>query len=141
MKIKFDINPNDIRKLEGTVERTRKHVIKTSKRAALMEAYEIMEESLAEVPVDTGALASSHYVEQNADGTVDFGYGKNNVQFNTKHQIPTEDYMMAVHERLDVHHPRGKAKFLEDPVNRHKAKLEKSLFNKMTDLLKGFMGR
>ena len=43
--------------------------------------------------------------------------------------------MVAVHERLDVYHPNGKAKFLEDPVNRHTRKGTDSIAAKIRKLL------
>lgn len=125
-----------VKELQGTVERTIVRVRREAKKYVLAEAEDIMKESRGEVPVDTGALLNSAYIEQQGNGDVVFGYGKQNAQVNSKTGKSTEDYMMAVHERLDVRHPVGKAKFLEDPVNRHAAVMAK----KMADKWRKFFG-
>ena len=117
--------------LQGKITRQKIKVKREAKKVCLAEAEEIMKESLAEVPRDTEALADSAFIEQQENGDVIFGYGKDNVQTNPKSGRLTSEYMMAVHERLDVHHDVGKAKFLEDPINRNKGKLEKSFAQKL----------
>jgi hypothetical protein len=71
------------------------------------EALAIMAQSKQEVPVDTGRLRQTGYVAKPRPTVrgpmVSMGYG-------TRYALP-------VHERLEVRHPVGKAKFLEDPVN------------------------
>lgn len=84
-------------------------------RASMQEFYreaeELIAESKPEVPVDTGALRNSGYVEQpQVSGnkiTVRCGYGG-----------PAAGYALYVHENLEANHPVGKAKYLEDPFNR-----------------------
>ncbi len=70
---------------------------------------QIMTASKEECPVDTGTLRSTGHVEQpKVEGksvTVQLGYGG-----------PAAPYAIWVHERLDLHHTVGKAKFLEDPA-------------------------
>lgn len=122
MKISMEIEGMEA--LRGTVERTVVRVRKEAKKIVLNEAQEIMDESLNEVPRDTGALASSAFLEKQANGDVLFGYGSTKEQLNPKTKQVTSEYMVAVHERLDVTHPIGKAKFLEDPMNRHTVKIE-----------------
>jgi hypothetical protein len=46
------------------------------------------------------------------------GYGGSGVQINPKSHLPTTAYMVEVHENLAQPHRNGKAKYLEDPVNR-----------------------
>lgn len=71
------------------------------------EAFGIMAESIPQVPVLTGRLRASGTtgrVKITASGPqVRIGYGT--------------DYGLAVHEKMEVHHPVGNAKFLERPVN------------------------
>lgn len=64
--------------------------------------------SMDKVPIDTGALKGSHYVtepEITEDGgiAVIIGCGGG----------PAEPYAIIQHERLDLRHPEGEAKFLE----------------------------
>lgn len=73
--------------------------------AVVLEGERIMAESKGECPVDTGALRASGNVSQEEEGTVTLGYPL--------------DYAVYVHENLSAIHPTGKAKFLEDPVNRN----------------------
>ena len=88
----------------------------------------IMEESQEEVPVDTGTLRDSNFISQpQREGNqvrVTFGYGGENDLTNPKTGQQASEYMLAVHERLDLNHVVGKAKFLEDPVNRARPNLE-----------------
>jgi hypothetical protein len=76
-----------------------------------IEAEATMTESKQEVPVDTGALRASGTVLLPVitaqDVVVEMGYGG-----------PAVNYAVFVHEDLTKHHPTGKAKFLEEPVNR-----------------------
>lgn len=109
---------------------------KASNEMVLAEAEAIMAESLLEVPRVTGTLANSAYIEQNGLGQVTFGYGKSEGA-NPKNDTDVEEYMVAVHERLDIKHPNGKAKFLEDPVRRHAEKIIESLTSKMRQFYSG----
>lgn len=75
--------------------------------ALLLEASRIEAVSIREVPVDTGRLRATAFVTP-PDTTiravsVQFGYGT--------------EYAVPVHERTEVQHRTGKAKFLSDPVN------------------------
>jgi hypothetical protein len=64
-------------------------------------------------PVETGALKASGIAQEPVvRGTsIDQVIG-----FNT-------NYAAAVHERLDLHHPQGQAKFLETPMRTEARKL------------------
>lgn len=66
---------------------------------------EIMAESVKRTPVDTGRLRQTAYVAPPrlaGDWTVELGYGAT--------------YAAAVHERTEVSHATGEAKFLENAV-------------------------
>lgn len=79
--------------------------------AALYEEGErIMGEAKRLCPVDTGTLRASGHVSEPTvtpgDGVIVLlGFGG-----------PAADYAVYVHERLDVHHPNGQAKFLSMPA-------------------------
>mgnify|MGYP000856880262 CR=1 FL=1 len=69
----------------------------------------VMDPSLEQVPVKTGALKSTGQnilIEEPHTVTCEVGYGSESVA-----------YAFVQHERLDFHHEAGKAKYLEDPVN------------------------
>lgn len=74
------------------------------------EANELRAASMANTPVDKGVLRASHYATLPApDGgriVSEVGAGG-----------PAEPYAMAVHERMDVAHEVGGAKFLEAAVD------------------------
>lgn len=113
-----------LRNLEPMVKRmlaTNKEVLSIVAEALHDEANNIMTESRNQVPVDTGTLKSSAYVLdpqiQTDEVRVRFGYGGPNDKMNPKHRRMASEYAAIVHERLDVRHPVGKAKYLEDPFN------------------------
>ena len=65
-------------------------------------------ESQKECPVDTHDLQRTAQVEMVDKNTVEVSYNK--------------VYALEQHERLDFKHTQGKAKYLEDPLNRNKQK-------------------
>ena len=78
--------------------------------ALYREAERIMTAAKSRTPVDTGALRASGAVSQpdmTTNGvTVEMGFGNTSV-----------NYAVVVHERLDVFHPTGEAKYLEKAVD------------------------
>ena len=107
--------------------------------AGLYEAASnIMDKSLSLVPVDTGALRSTGHVElPKIDGghvSVEMGYGgpagrngqavgagrapirKDGTPGKPRTAPSSVGYATHVHERTDVNHPVGQAKFLEVPL-------------------------
>ena len=101
--------------LKGVEDLLRKYNVMTRKykdaiaAAVYQEGIVIGNKSIKQTPVDTGRLRQSFYISPptNIDKPgVKMGYGT--------------DYALAVHERTDVPHKTGKAKFLEDPVNEAK---------------------
>ena len=131
MKITFSTSKKHTSELSREFTRINKRLPWGLKKVAVEEVKNIMEESLDEVPRGTGALADSAFINQDRKGNITFGYGGKNVRKNTATGRTTDEYMLAVHERLDYKHEQGKAKFLEDPVNRHMATLEKDLANRL----------
>ena len=85
------------------------------------EAKSLMNKSEGLVPVDTGSVRSSKFVEAPViDGdtvSVRCGYGGSNVKTNPSTGDATTDYAIKVHEDLNAHHITGQAKFLETPAN------------------------
>lgn len=135
MKIDFDISgTND---LVGKLNNIRTTMPRATYEHLSDKVSTIMDESLEEVPRDTGALAESAFIKKEPD-TIIFGYGGENAQTNPKNGESTDEYMMIVHEDLNASHPVGKAKFLEDPINRHRSEIESGLINKLRSLF-GFL--
>lgn len=91
------------------------------------EGESILEEAKMECPTQTGTLKDSGFVtgpvQEKEDVHVVCGFGTDNV-VNPLSGVPTSQYAVPVHERLDVNHPVGKAKFLEDPARRASGTLE-----------------
>ena len=84
-------------------------VIDVTQAALYQEGELIMTEAKKECPVDTGTLRSSGYTAKPKwDGArivVELGFGG-----------AAAPYAVYVHERLDLRHTVGKAKYLEDPT-------------------------
>ena len=84
---------------------------------------EIIDESLKQVPYDTGALASIAGVSPVKVGatiiSVKAGYGLDGKDaYNEKRKAYASSYMVEEHENLSYMHENGrKAKYLEDPIN------------------------
>ena len=87
-------------------------------------AENIMAESKAEVPYDTGTLQSSAYIDKPrniGDKTiVRMGYGGLNDKKNPDSGKMASQYALTVHETKEYRHHYGKWKFLEHPVRRAK---------------------
>lgn len=89
-------------------------VAKGSDEGAYNAANKLLELSLPEVPYDEGILEASGHVRPEGEGTyvVSYGHGM------------AEEYAIIQHERLDYNHPKkGKAKYLEDPLNQNREEL------------------
>lgn len=91
-------------------------------KTALREfAEDVLARSQALVPVNTGRLKSTGQVNgpelKNGSLEVHIGYGDRRTAF----------YAAIVHERLDVRHPRGSAKYLEIPLNENLKQLDAAL--------------
>lgn len=89
-------------------------IVRQAAMQALHDGAEhILTEAIDETPIDTGALRRSGAVtDAPNEGAV-------YVSFNTP-------YAVKQHEDLTLNHPRGgKAKYLEDPFNRNKDKVQR----------------
>jgi hypothetical protein len=91
------------------------------------EAEGIMERALELVPVETGELAASAFIDP-----VEQRGGKTSVLMGFK-----AGHATVVHERLDVHHPNGKqAKYLEAAVNQTAAGASRRMADVIRDHLR-----
>ena len=78
-------------------------------------SLDIMGESLNQVPEDTGALASTAFIDADDESNITIGYN-GMTAINPKTDKFVADYIIQVHEDLSAFHPKGKAKFFEDPI-------------------------
>lgn len=109
-----------------------------TKKATIEACEEIKQESLAEVPEATGTLASSFYYEVEGsytNFTAEIGYGKGD-PVNPQTGKRVSEYMIEVHEDLEAPHPKGKAKFLEDPLRNY----QKQARSKMASTIRNELG-
>lgn len=145
MRIDFNISQSERSKFRVACEAAIQTVGVGTKAASEAAAYDIMSESLRQVPVDTGTLINSAYmgisrrtnVKNYRYGAI-LGYGSPgglesaiglgeiewhiapNNGVNPKSGYQASTYASKVHEDLDMPHPNGgKAKFLEDPVRNY----------------------
>lgn len=115
-----------------------------AKKAVQQAVDEIYDQSQMEVPVMTGTLKSSGYKEVEQRGFVTrgrVGYGGNGDPINPISETHSSEYMVVVHEDLSAFHPNGKAKYLEDPVNRVKATFAKKGGSVFRQLFQKLFGR
>jgi len=77
--------------------------------ALYQEALIEQKESMSRTPVDTGALRDSHQTSRPK-------WKGDNLEVTIKVGGPTASYAVAVHERTEVLHENGQAKFLESTI-------------------------
>jgi len=103
----------------GNVQRVIDRIEKVTPEALVFGVQPIFDKSQELVPVDTGDLKASGFIETrptSAGVGVFVGYGRFGRPF----------YAGFVHERLDLRHAAGKqAKFLEAAVNQHLGDFER----------------
>lgn len=105
MAKRFTLKLEGIEDVRKALKHENKKIREAMRAAVYQEGVSIMGQSVVQVPVETGRLRATHYVTlPNRDGVVEIGYGT--------------VYALPVHERLSVNHPHGKAKFLQDPLNK-----------------------
>ena len=97
-------------------------------RALKKVAQHTMAQSKVEVPKDTETLMSTAYIEQpkvtGSELSITIGYGGAKDKVNPVSGQMASEYAMVVHESPEWKHPRGKWKYLEDPMRASKAEFE-----------------
>lgn len=130
MRVEFHISRAEQHAFESSLEAVLLSVDTATKRGTEQACREILEESLKQVPRDTGTLASTAFYDVSRNmltkrytyqGVVGYagsaGGGTSHDRLNPKSGANVSSYAVRVHEDLDAKHPNGgKAKFLEDPV-------------------------
>lgn len=135
MRVDFYLSPAETNRFASSCEAVIRNVGRATKAGTIQACQEILEESLKQVPRDTGALASTGFYEVSRrmatknytyEGVVGYagqaGAGVSYDRLNPKSGTAVSAYVMRVHEDLEASHPNGgKAKFLEDPVRAYAA--------------------
>lgn len=135
MRIDFYLSPAVRDQFASSCEAVIRNVDRATKAGTEQACREILEESLKQVPRDTGTLASTAFYDVRRrmatksytyEGIVGYagqsGVGMSHDRVNPKSGAAASSYVMKVHEDLEASHPNGgKAKFLEDPVRAYGA--------------------
>lgn len=143
----FSFSRQDINRFAATCDFAIRNIGRGTKKATEAAAKEIMDESKRQVPKLTETLLASAFYEvtRRTDTAATtwayealLGYGGNGNPINPLTGEPASSYMVAVHENLDVFHPVGKAKFLEDPVREYADKnFKRTVFKYAKESLAG----
>ena len=121
-KNKSTLNISGDERLAANLKMYSKDMTEKVARAMFEFGGEIQRRSEQLVPRDTGELASRSFVEGpliSKDGSeylVVVGYEKHGAPTGTQNKdTKGQFYAVPVHERMDVNHPNGQAKYLEQP--------------------------
>lgn len=102
----IDIKIKGIERTQQRLRDVRKHAPEAIVIGMMALGEKIMSDAVARVPVDTGRLRQTAYVAPPSmtgeAGSIELGFGT--------------DYAVQVHERTEVPHEHGEAKFLEKAV-------------------------
>ena len=135
MRINFYISGAELDKFASSCEAVITNVGTATLAGTEQACSEILEESLKQVPRDTGTLASTGFYDVSRrmatkrytyEGTVGYagmvGAGASRDRLNEKSGAMVSSYATRVHEDLSaVHLNGGNAKFLENPVRAYGA--------------------
>lgn len=134
MRIEFRISNAVQNAFKSSLEAALFNIDTATKRGTDQACREILEESLKQVPRDTGTLASTAFYEVQRNATKRYTYrgvigyagtagsAIEHDKLNPSSAAMASSYAVRVHEDLDAKHPNGgKAKFLEDPVRSYGA--------------------
>ena len=92
----------DMAQFQRNLQALERHMPGAGRHALIAAGEQILGGAQRRCPVKPGTLAGSATLDDSAPGEVVIG-------FNTSYAAP-------VHERLDVSHPQGEAKFLENEI-------------------------
>lgn len=119
----FSFDEKSLNRFDARCEAAISKLGNGSRKALVAACDEILGNSMAQVPQDTSTLLMSAFWEVEGHYKTGWeaiiGYGGNGDPINPKTGKPASSYMVAVHEDMSVHHPIGKAKYLEDPVREY----------------------
>lgn len=125
----------DLGRLQQAIAQSGPAGVKVAAKALRNEAQEAFANSQDEVPVDTGALKASGRVRPET-GVFERG---NEVYVELTYGGTATEYSIYVHENLEAYHPHGKAKYLEDPMNRQVNGISGRIADKVERATKGML--
>lgn len=105
----------------ANINRELKKIREVSQERLRRAAHLILETAKVLCPKDTLALVESAYIEifQTATGMVaEIGFARPNAPAFVAGRKPPGAYAVYVHENMEVYHPIGQAKFLEEAIKR-----------------------
>lgn len=139
MNVRMRIELNGIPQFEQALRQQQKRAMQAAEQALYDEGNEIMAVSIPMVPVDTGALQQSNFVDKPVtdkdEVRVRIGYGGQADRKNPKSGQMASEYAVIVHENLAASHDNGSAKFLETPVNAASRSMETRVGNRIQRIL------
>lgn len=100
------IQVHGLEQVEANIQRLINGNWNDAKKAFLQETNIVHGEAQKETPVEFGVLRRSGSVDEIKETKKEYDLM---IGFHT-------DYAAAVHENLEARHPKGKAKYLEDPL-------------------------
>lgn len=144
--VSIDFDQDSLKNFKAKCDIAIRNVDTGTKKATTAACEEILANSLLQVPRETNTLANSAFYEVSRRSDISgykyeavVGYGGKGNPINPKSGKSASSYMVAVHENLNVVHPIGKAKFLEDPVRDYaRNKFERTVFTCLKDSLAEF---
>jgi len=122
--VRYDIKIKGIKEVKKNLREYPYKTLKALGKATYEESQIILGESKKQCPVDTGTLRSTGHVTEPK-------YTKSSVEIQIGYGGAAAPYAIYVHERLDLRHKVGKAKFLEDPMKEALPKLPSSISERM----------
>lgn len=136
----FSVDKSSVNNFKANCDVAISKVGNGSRKALIAACEEILDESMKQVPFDTGTLMQSAFYEITGHWRTGWnaviGYGGNGDPVNPKTGKPASYYVMAVHEDLEAYHPLGKAKFLEDPAREYaRKKFPRTVFKHVQESL------
>lgn len=142
MRATFNFDLNSLKAFDNQCSVAISKIGNGSRKALVEACEEILEASLAQVPIDTSTLMDSASYEISGSyktgWNANLGYGITYDPVNPKTGKPASYYALYVHEDLSAQHPIGKAKFLEDPVREYAArKFPRTVFKYAQESLAG----
>ena len=122
--MRMEVKIKGIKEVKKRLKEYPFRTLKALGKALYEESQVILGESKKQCPVDTGTLRSTGHVDEPK-------YTRSSVDIQIGYGGASAPYAIYVHERLDLRHKVGKAKFLEDPVKEALPKLPSSISERM----------
>lgn len=132
--VRFGVKITGQKKLLNQLKKAQRLIPQEFAKYMYEELLEIMDESQRQVPVDTGALKRSGYVDRpkltRTRIQTRIGYAGRATKINPRTGQPTSKYASTVHE-VPRNYRIGKYKYLEDPIKERQPYIAKNIARKI----------